>query len=202
MTRRFSTSTGYTMTRLEGSAQSDANAQGAANAQSDANAQDERQDAMARAAGLPAARVIVASMVRRSGLGQAERDALETELAPILRATAAGSLRVDYVSQGRGESVYLVLDECPRDHDLGAQLDPLRAKLPAERWPEVLRSLGVLVALGRSVYAWFAHNHADVVERLTGRRYDLLQVDPANTTLYADAEWPERVGIFVRRGDE
>ena len=134
------------------------------------------------------------------GMGGLEADAAR-EIAAMSPVTETGCMKVDFHNQvtGRPDVAYLVLDRCGRNHDLGAQLDPLRAAVAPDRWGEVVKHLSMLVFLGRTVYKRLAGEHVSLIRRLFGvEKYPELIVDPANTTLYVDADWPDRVGIYVR----
>jgi hypothetical protein len=125
----------------------------------------------------------------------------EREIVSMSPVTETGCMKVDFFNRttSRSDVAYLVLDRCGRDHDLGAQLDPLRAAVAPDRWGEVVKHLSMLVFLGRTVYKRLAGEHVGLIRRLFGaEKYPELLVDPVNTTLYVEAEWLDRVGIYVR----
>jgi hypothetical protein len=144
-------------------------------------------------------------MVEASPLSRGEKEQAKKEILEISSVRAVGCMEVDFFNAelGRKDKAYLVLDECEADHDLGAQLDKLRRHVAAEKWPEVVRSLSMLVFVARSVYETVARDKADLVRRMCPGAEGVLayKVDPSNTTLFVDAI-PQRIGIFVRMEDE
>jgi hypothetical protein len=155
---------------------------------------------------LPAVRCIFRGLVAASGLrGAAKQDALK-EIADFSPVTEEGCYSVDFYNKttGAADRAFLVLRQCGRRHDLQAQLDKLRPHVADEKWPEILRHLSMLVFLARSTYATLARAHLGLLRRLRGLPADdpcaawlALRVDGANTTLFVDAELPNRAGIFV-----
>lgn len=159
--------------------------------------------------GLPATRATFQYMIKAANLrGAAKTDALRAvaEFSPV---TEVGCMKVDFFNQTTGapDIAYLVFDKCQRLHNLGAQLDKLKAHVSDEKWPEVIRSLSMLIHIGRSVYGQTARKHLDLIRRIHGSaaddpctKYLDLQVDRENTTLFLEPSWPGRIGIFVRLG--
>ena len=161
--------------------------------------------------GLPAARIIFQYMIAAANLhGNAKKDAMAA-VAKFSPLTEVGCMKVDFFNRGSGapEIAYLVLGKCAKLHNLGEQLDKLKPHVSDAKWPEVIRSLSMLVHIGRSVYGQIARNHIDLIRRINGRAPDDpcaefidLQVDRENTTLFINDGWPRRVGIFIRLGGE
>jgi hypothetical protein len=157
--------------------------------------------------GLPATRAIFRQMVKAAGLrGEPKAAALQaiTDLSPV---TEVGCMRVEFHDRTTGAPgvAYLVLDQCPRGHDLGAQIDKLKGRVAPEKWPEAVKHLSMLVHLGRSVYARLAQANEGLIRQIFGipasescTKYLTLKVDRENTTLFVDAGWANRVGIYVR----
>ncbi len=119
-------------------------------------------------------------------------------------------MQVDFFNRltGAPDKAYMVLEECPRDHDLGAQLDRLRAHVADSRWPEIQKHLSSMVFLARSMYAQAAQENLALLRRILKRRDDdpcseflAVRVDPSNTTLYV-SDGPRRVGIFIHFASE
>lgn len=156
--------------------------------------------------GLPLTRAVFRQMVAAAGKrGKAKRAAL-AEIEALSPLTEVGCVEVSYraVATGAPGVAYLRLAACPRGHDLGAQLDKLRLCVSEDGWKTVLQHLSALVCLGRSIYRTVALQKLDLIRGLFGlaaddgcERYLSLQVDPANTTLYLDPAWPDRIGILV-----
>ena len=155
--------------------------------------------------GLPAARALFRHMVDAAGVQGAARPLLMAEIRAFSPVTEVGCMQVDFTgTDGAPGVAYLLLDQCPREHDLGAQLDKLQARVPDKKWPEVLKHLAALLAIGRRVYADLARQQLPLIRRIFGAPAGdpcspmlALRVDPANTTLYLDPDWPLRVGLFV-----
>jgi hypothetical protein len=102
--------------------------------------------------------------------------------------------------------MYPLLGECQSPHDLGKELNPLKAQVGEAKWPVVLRHLSVLVALGRGVYHSVVQENKELVDEIVGHlsasqkeefEHGML-VDPTDTTLYVLKSHPQRVGIFIK----
>jgi hypothetical protein len=139
----------------------------------------------------------------RRGADKADLMRLVAEISPV---TEAGCLRVDFHNRATNapDVAFLRLDQCPRTHGFGAQLDKLRPLIGEPRWPEVLRHLSALITMGVGVYSDVVSRNQPLIRRIYGldaeadcRKYATLTLDRANTTLYIDAEWPNRIGLFV-----
>lgn len=157
--------------------------------------------------GLPATRALFRQMVVASGIRGADKEAAKREITEFSPVTEVGCMKVDFHDRttNRGSVAYLLLDACPKAHDLGTQLDKLRSRCAEAKWPEVLRHLSMLIQIGRSVYAQVAKRHAALLGKLVGDRraeYSEVKVDRENTTLYLNSEWPNRVGIYVKLDEE
>lgn len=169
-------------------------------------------DNLLQSMGLPTARIILTQLVEAStlldtaGVAQAMG-----EIAAISPITEVGCMKVDFFNRltSVAETAWLVLDRCPQDHDLGAQLGKIRPHVADNRWAEILKHLSVLVVIAREVYAREARARLPLIRKAFGLAdddqcadYTTLKVEMANTTLYVRAEWPTRVGIFVRLSAE
>lgn len=164
--------------------------------------------------GFPAVRETFTILLERGFSPGPERDEMMKKLSDLFPITEVGSIEVEFFNKalGRADKAHLVLQRCPREHDLGAQLDKLRNSFdPAHAeamWASVQKQLSILVFIGRDVYKRTVEQAGGFVAQLC-RVCDLpagllasLGVDKANTTLYLDPEWPERVGIFVHLESE
>jgi len=157
--------------------------------------------------GIPATCATFQYMIKAAKLrGAAKKNALRA-IADFSPITEVGCMKVDFFNRSTGEPdiAYLVLDRCPRDHDLGAQLDRLKVHTLDEKWPDVIRSLSMLIYIGRSVYSQTARKHLDLIRQINSSpaddpctKYLDLQIDRENTTLFLEPGWPDRIGIFVR----
>ena len=161
--------------------------------------------------GLPSTRSMFKCMIENSNLrGVAKKDAIRA-VADFSPVSESGCMKVDFFNQALGapDIAYLVLHKCPRDHNLEAQLNKLKPHVLAEKWAEVTRSLSMLIYIGRSVYGQIARANLGLIRDIHGAAADDpctdyldLKVDVENTTLYLDASWPSRIGIYVRLGAE
>jgi hypothetical protein len=158
--------------------------------------------------GLPATRMTFQYMLKAAGLTGSERANVRRQIAGFSPVTEHGCHRIEFHdrSTGKGSVAYLVIDRCPANHNLDVQLGKLKDRVAPEQWSEVFRSLSMLVFHTRSVYAQIAKHHAKLVLQLAGpskaAEYSSLKVDPANTTLFVNPAWPNRVGIYVRFEEE
>lgn len=155
--------------------------------------------------GLPAARALLKQLVAANGHppgAAAELCRLSEAISPVQET---GCMQLDFFNRltGAPDRAYLVLEECPRDHDLGAQLDRLRVHVADSRWPEIQKHLSAIVLLARSMYSQAAQENLPLLRRILKKGdadpcadWLTVRVDPANTTLYV-ADGPRRVGIFV-----
>ena len=156
--------------------------------------------------GLPAARACFRMMLEANGAAAPLRAWANRQIDGFSPVTEVGCLQVDYYDTvARKPAVArILLEECDRDHDFGAQLGALRARVGAEKWVEVVKHVSMLVHLGRSVYAQLAEANRPLIRKMYGRpaSHDCaaemkLGVDSRNTTLFVDPRWPRRIGVFV-----
>lgn len=160
--------------------------------------------------GLPVPRVLFAEALKATAANEARKKAWRKKLQKMAKVTETGCIQVELEGGKVREktTVYLVLDRCPPDHNLTAQLDKIYALVPESRKPEILRHLSALVQLGRMAYnqmlAKVAPTLKEISDKLTrgGDAFGTLCIDPANTTFYLDSVPACRVGIFVRLGSE
>ncbi len=157
--------------------------------------------------GLPAARATFMAMVEAANLKGKKKTKICNMIRSLSPVTEIGCMQVDFCDKNTGAArvLYMVLEECPRDHDFGAELNKLQPHTTEEKWSEVLKHLSMLVYLGRKTYGDIAKNNVGVIREIFGlpdsdlcTEYLQYQVDPANTTLYVKPDWPVRIGIFIR----
>lgn len=172
--------------------------------------------ALSFAIGAPAARVLGGELIRRCGLPEARRRRLARRLEARLAARApdACCITVDFRdAAGAPAAAYLYLGGCGADHDFGAELERLYARLGPDleaqqaKRAEILKHLSVLVLLGRTAYADVFLTGADlfgpaVAAMPAGFDPLVLEVAYVNTTLYLRPPCEARVGIFVRFAGE
>jgi hypothetical protein len=161
--------------------------------------------------GLTAARECFYAMLDANAVSPALRASATREIKAFSPITEIGCMRVDFFNMltAKADVRYLVLEKCPSDHNLGAQLQKLKSIVDMDKWVEVVKHLSMLVYLGRSTYAQLAALNKPLLRRIYKRADDdecadlmALGVDSRNTTLFVDPRWPVRIGIFVRTEDE
>jgi hypothetical protein len=131
------------------------------------------------------------------------------DISPV---TEIGCMQVDFFNNTTGapDKVYIVLDRCPRDHDLDAQFARLKPHVSADKWTEVCKSFSMLIFIGRSVYSQESRKNIKLIQKIIGvsddsgehmenvSQYLDYKIDPANTTLCLDNTWSHRIGIYIR----
>lgn len=161
--------------------------------------------------GLHTARACFRAMLDANAVAGAARAAAEQEITAFSPVTEVGCMRVDFFNMltAGPDTAYLVLEQCPPNHNLSAQLHKLHRLVDSEKWIEVLKHLSMLVHLGRSVFNQIAQQNLPLLRRIYKRGAgdacaDLLHlgVDSRNTTLFVDPRWPVRVGVFVKLASE
>jgi hypothetical protein len=163
--------------------------------------------------GLPVPRILFREMVAAARANPGRKKTWGRQLARMSDVQETGCIGVDFFdTQTRAANkAYLVLDACGADHDLGAQLDRLFARVGADKRDELREHLSMLIHLGREAYGHMSVAARPILTEIAkkvpaadGRPLDFLalRVDPANTTLYLDAPGAQRVGIFVRFEDD
>jgi hypothetical protein len=157
--------------------------------------------------GLPAARESFEAMLDANRVAPALRAAALREIKAFSPITEVGCMQVDFFNMitAAPDVAYLVLDKCPANHDLGAELKKLKTVVDTDKWVEVVKHLSMMIYLGRTVYSAMAKDHKPLLRKIFNRSADhdcadlmALGVDSRNTTLFVDPRWPVRVGIFVR----
>ncbi|NBP86347.1 MAG: hypothetical protein EBU23_15095, partial [Mycobacteriaceae bacterium] len=156
--------------------------------------------------GLPAARACFRMMLEANDAAPPLRAWANRQIDGFSPVTEVGCLQVDYFDAAARKPAVarILLEECDRDHDFGAQLGALRARVSADKWAEVIKHVSMLVHLGRSVYSQLADANRPLIRKIYGRpdTHDCaaemkLGVDSRNTTLFVDPRWPRRIGIFI-----
>lgn len=164
---------------------------------------------LADSMGAPLVNTLFRGMVKASGVrGAAKSEAHEHIKSTMLKGLAHGAMRLDYVNieTRKPETAYLTLDRCDRNHDILAQQAKIKSRITPARWKEVERVMSQLIFMGRQVYRRVALENEDFVRTLMQKVEGLpdwtvgmnTQADAGNCTLYIHADWPDRVGLFVR----
>jgi hypothetical protein len=106
----------------------------------------------------------------------------------------------------RPATAHLSMQECKHPHNLDAELDKLRPRVPAERWSEVLNLASALLFATRRAYEIVAAQTRAALLELYAQEADQapkgLRVDPADSTLFLKEEWPLRAGLRVNLESE
>lgn len=165
---------------------------------------------LALSIGLPVPRALFDVMIDAGTAPPARKKALRQQLPAMSPVTETGCIRADFfdTTTQAPNVVFLVLEACDAAHDLGAQLDKIYGRLKPDKREEIRNHLSMLVYLGRTAYGQMLAGNPDLVKKLlrklpAGFDPHVLNVDPANTTLFLGAPCDgRRVGIFVRLESE
>lgn len=159
--------------------------------------------------GLPATRALLRQMVTRSGIRGAKKGDSLRAIRELSEYNQHGCMQVDFynLQQGGMDVAYLMVDECPRTHNLDLQLGKIRDLVRPDVFAQIIKHLSALVFTVRTVYAKLVSDQIPLLQTFWGEKADLtpylnLKVDPANTTLWLVEDWPTRVGIFIRLRSE
>ena len=153
--------------------------------------------------GLPATRALFRQMMSASPASAAVKLEVARAVAGLSPVTEIGCMKVDYRDRMNGQPAiaYLLLGPCDKNHDMVRQINNLRPFVDEEKWTEVLRHLSMLMYFGRNVYANSAKQLREQIASLElGPVENFLEakVDIENSTIYVQAGWPRRIGIFIR----
>jgi hypothetical protein len=159
------------------------------------------------ASALPAVRTLFHHMLTASDLRGGAKARAAQKIAEFSPITEAVCLKIDFYDRlaGRARTAYMLLAQCPKEHNLGAQLEKVKTRIVPEKWPQILQHLSMLVFTARSLYAQIATHNQALLQEMVGERqkeYSTVKIDNANTTIYLNAGWPNRIGILVRLDDE
>lgn len=151
------------------------------------------------ALGFPTVRIMLYALAKKYG-----KEHVNQHIEEICHISDVGVLNIDYYNKikDKKELIIIVLKQCTKDHDLSEQLDKLRPHLDDGKWNDVLKSLSTLILLARTIYTNIYDNNLDLIEEIVGKneinKYNKLQVDIANTTLYLP-DIDDRIGIFLEQ---
>jgi hypothetical protein len=160
--------------------------------------------------GLPAARATFSAMAGAAQLNGKKKTKIHNKIQNISPLTEVGCFKVDFRDKATGEArvLYMVLEECPPDHDLDAEFGKLKPHVTEEKWGEVCKHLSMLVYLARKTYEDVAKNNIELIREIFGlpssdpcTEYLNYSVDLRNTTLFIKPDWPVRIGIFIRQDE-
>jgi len=157
--------------------------------------------------GLPTARNMFLGMIKAANLrGAAKQDAM-TALTKFSPVSEVGCMKVDFFNSSTNskDAAYLLLDKCTKTHNFDTQVSRIKPHIPEESWNVVIKHLSMLIHIGRSVYGQIARKNIALIRTIFSlpeddpcEQYLDLQVDGDNTTLFLDADWPSRAGIFIK----
>jgi hypothetical protein len=161
--------------------------------------------------GLPAVYPMFRAMIAASAESNRIKARAVLVVERKLKPRGHGGLEVTIRSSGNADTPagtpvhkYVVLDECPPDHDTSAELHKLRRHVAStDTWNKsMMINVSNMVHLARVRYQHAAIKQKNLIKRLFPNAdqamFADLKVDKATTTLYLDPAWPTRIGIFVR----
>lgn len=151
------------------------------------------------AMGFPSARIMFHALANKYC-----REYLGPRIDEICHIQEVGCLNIDFFNktENKKDNIFIFMKECNEKHDLDIQIDKLKPHIDEEKWKEVLKSLSAIILLTRSIYTSIYENNLDFIEELVGKenvnKYNKLQVDNSNTTLYLP-DVDDRIGIFFEK---
>jgi len=160
--------------------------------------------------GLPITRIMFQYMLDDANIKGSTKKIILQDIDAISPITEIGCMKVDFFNKktNQADVAYLVLDRCSNNHCLSTQLDKLKNVVADVKWPDVIRSISMLIHIGRSVYSQVSRKNINIIRQIYNKsindcaKYLDLQVDLDNTTLYLDESWLGRVGIYIKLNDE
>lgn len=153
--------------------------------------------------GLPATREILYQMVDNS---ECEKEKALDRINDLHLVKETGCIKIDFLNTitKKADIAYIILDKCPKLHDVGIQLDILKVHVSNEKWIEILRSISMIIYICRAVYSQTVIKNIDLIRYINQlpnsdlcSQFIDLKVDKSNTTLYLNEEWNHRIGIFI-----
>lgn len=157
------------------------------------------------AMGSPVPRILLAELIKCGKASNTQKKALMKKLPTLFTSDDIGCVEVKFydTTEKKETRVYLVLDECGANHNLGTELEKLYSRISEEKQEEIRAHLSMLIYLGRASYAHTVNTNETFVREIIKHISDtynpfLLGVDPKNTTIHSRIPNTKRVGIFVR----
>jgi hypothetical protein len=169
------------------------------------------------AIGLPAPRIIISLMIEASSATPSRKKTWNRRLEEACGGIKeTGCIKIDFhdTINNKKNTAYLVLEECGKNHDMGAQLDKIYTRIQPEKKEDVVGHISMLIHLGQKVYHQVASKMSTVLSEIVeetapsspdGGPFDpnALHVDPANTTLHIKSPHElRRVGLYVHIASE
>jgi len=163
------------------------------------------------AVGLPATRMTLTHMIRAANLRDSAKSKAQNMIAQISPVTDHVGITVRYRLRDTGAqgTVHIGLTECPRLHNMDNQVNKVKPLVTDESWVGITQHMTALVNLGMKIYRETIAKNLDIVRHINSlaeddpcEKYLCYKVDPTNTTLYIDDDWPNRIGVFIRFNDE
>lgn len=157
---------------------------------------DENLSKQILAMGFPSVRIMLYALAKHFN-----KEYVTPRIEEICHIQEVGCFNVEFYNkfEDKKDIIYILLKECKKDHNLTEQLDKLKMFLDDDKWKNILKALSTLILLTRNIYTSIYENNKDLIEEIVGTenidKYDKLQVDMINTTLYLP-DINDRIGIF------
>lgn len=156
--------------------------------------------------GIPVVRIILKNLVMMKVAPEAREEIIDRISKLFPQVNDHGCMKVDYfnTTDEAPATTYIMLDECPIDHNFDVQLDRLKCHVAPKKWPEIIQHISVLIQIGRSIYSQITRVESELLRQICGEDYNDyldLKIDRKNTTLYLNESWLVRIGIFIRDAD-
>jgi hypothetical protein len=158
------------------------------------------------ALGLPMPRILFESMVAHANATEKRKAHWRKQLANMTTVKETGCMRADFYDTITEEqnTAFLVLDRCGADHDFGAELAKIEARILPEKVDDIKKHISALLLFGRMAYGHMMQQVRSTLDEIAKKLpadfdYRSFVVDEKNTTLYLKGlPGTERVGVFVR----
>lgn len=155
---------------------------------------DENLSKQILAMGFPTTRIMLIALAKYF-----QKEYVISKIEDVCHIQEIGCFTVDYSIDDVKHSLFILLKDCNKSHNLTEQLEKLKPHLSEDKWKEILKLLSYLLVLTRNIYCSIYDNNSDLIHEIIGdasmEKYSKLLVDPVNTTLYLP-DLDQRVGIF------
>ena len=175
----------------------------------------EKMHAMSAAIGMPVPRIMFSHMIDCAEAPIKTKEAWISDLQEIENSVLSGKMRTRTGcmelkfrdTSGALVTAYFVLDACTDAHDFGAELEKIYTRISPDQHDVIRKHMSVLLYFGRTAFFNMFTMAQDLMEEISAAisktfNYQMLKMDPANTTLYLPPPCTVRVGMFVRFASE
>lgn len=170
---------------------------------------------MTASIGLPGTRVLLLQLIELGNATAEEKQDLRQAVEQLSPIKEHGSLELKFidVNTNKKAHVYLRLDECDEDYNLGSTIDGLLHRMGQQRKPELLKHISTLINLGRVVYGTVTSQQQPLMAQIashlpdaTAENISALKVDQEKTMLFPHPLCAKRLCVIsedvVNEGDE